>query len=231
MIFGNGGLAWMTAFWPHNDIAAAVPAGAAVKPGGTLVQGTDNPLTVSVDAPWKTLPGQRQVTAFLCGNNETHTRNPNSTVGLNGNNIFAVASALQSTSPSVIPIISVGDAAVGAAPGSARPANVGDGTGIVGLFNSAASRAGGLLSDTNDAKLYKTQFDGFAQLNRAANSSTTKNPPATDVFFVSAMNTLMSGGIVMRNDWGRTMRPTVCEKPKPTLRAASAWPTGTPFTP
>jgi hypothetical protein len=179
MIFGNGGLAWMTAFWPHNDIAAAVPAGAAVKPGGTLVQGTDNPLTVSVDAPWKTLPGQRQVTAFLCGNNETHTRNPNSTVGLNGNNIFAVASALQATSPSVIPIISVGDAAVGAAPGSARPANVGDGTGIVGLFNSAASRAGGLLSNTSDAMLYQAHFDAFAQLNRAANRSTTKSAYTT----------------------------------------------------
>jgi hypothetical protein len=174
MVFGNGGLAWMTAFWPHNDIAAAVPGGAAVKPGGTLASGTDNPLTLSVDAPWKTLPGQRQVTAFLCGNNETHTRNPQSTVGLNGNNIFAVASALQSTSPSVIPIISVGDAAVGAAPGSARPANVGDGNGIVGLFNSAASRAGGLLANTSDAGLYKAHFDAFAQLNRAANRSTTK---------------------------------------------------------
>src|SRR5256885_10166216 len=35
----------------------------------------------------------------------------------------------------------------------ARPANVGDGNGIVGLFNSAASRAGGLLSQTKDAQL------------------------------------------------------------------------------
>jgi hypothetical protein len=179
IIYGNGALSWMTAFWPHNDIAAAVPGGAAVKPGGTLVSGTDNPLTVSVDAPWKTLPGQRQVTCFLCGNNETHTRNPQSTVGLNGNNIFAVASALQSSSPSVIPIVSVGDAAVGAAPGSARPANVGDASGIVGLFNSAASRAGGLLANTTDAGLYKVQFDAFAQINRAANRSTTKTSYTT----------------------------------------------------
>jgi hypothetical protein len=174
MVFGNGGLAWMTAFWPHNDIAAAVPAGAAVKPGGTLLTGTDKPLTASVDAPWKTIPGQRQITAFLCGNNETHTRQPQSVVGLNGNNIFSVASALQSSSPSVIPIITIGDVDVGTAPGSARPANVGDGNGIVGLFNSAASRAGGLLSKTTDASLYKAHFDAFAQLNKAANRSTTK---------------------------------------------------------
>jgi len=174
VVAGNGGLAWFTAFWPHNDIAAAAAAGAAVKPGGTLATGTDNKLTLSVDAPWKTLPGQRQVTAFLCGNNETHVRNPQSTVGLNGNNIFAIASALQSSSPSVIPLITIGDADAGTAPGSARPANVGNGDGIVGLFNSAASRAGGLLSKTTDAALYKAHFDAFTQLNRAANRSTTK---------------------------------------------------------
>jgi hypothetical protein len=174
IVAGNGGLAWFTSFWPHNDIAAAVPAGAAVKPGGTLVQGTDKPLTLSTDAPWKTLPAQRQITAFLCGNNETHTRQPQSVVGLNGNNIFSVASALQSSSPSVIPIITIADVDVGTAPGAARPANVGNGDGIVGLFNSAASRAGGLLSNTSDAALYKAHFDAFTQLNRAANRSTTK---------------------------------------------------------
>lgn len=174
IVAGNGGLAWFTAFWPHNDIAAAAPGGAAVKAGGTLVPGTDKPLTLSVDAPWKTLPAARQVTAFLCGNNETHTRQPQSVVGLNGNNIFSVASALQSSSPSVIPIITIADVDVGTAPGSARPANVGNGDGIVGLFNSAASRAGGLLSNTSDATLYKAHFDAFTQLNRAANRSTTK---------------------------------------------------------
>ena len=64
-----------------------------------------------------------------------------------------------------------------------------------------------------------------------ANSSTTKNPPATDVFFVRAMKTLMSGGTVMRNAWGSTTSETVWPKPSPMLRAASAWPTGTPLMP
>ena len=174
LMAGNGGLAWFTAFWPHNDIAAAAAPNAAVKPGGTLATGTDNKLTLSVDAPWKTLPGQRQVTAFLCGANQTHTNDATSVTDLNGNNIFAVASALQASSPSVIPLITIGDVDVGTAPGSARPANVGNGDGIVGLFNSAASRAGGLLSKTTDAALYKAHFDAFTQLNRAANRSTTK---------------------------------------------------------
>ena len=39
-------------------------------------RGTDKPLTIGPDTPWQTLPGQRQITAFLCGNNETHTRQP-----------------------------------------------------------------------------------------------------------------------------------------------------------
>jgi len=45
---------------------------------------------------------------------------------------------------------------------------------IVGLFNSAASRAGGLLTNPANATLYKASFDAFAQLNRASNRPTTR---------------------------------------------------------
>ena len=64
-----------------------------------------------------------------------------------------------------------------------------------------------------------------------AKSSTTKKPPATEVFFVRAMKTLMSGGTVMRKAWGSTTSDTVCPNPRPMLRAASAWPSGTPLIP
>jgi hypothetical protein len=178
IVAGNGGLAWFQLFWPQNDIAPAATAGNNIawhKPGQqTLVTGTDNKLTIGPDTPWATLPAQNQVTVFQCGNNETHTRQPQSVVGLNGSNIFSVASALQSASPSVIPLITIGDVDVGTAPGASRPANVGSGDGIVGLFNSAASRAGGLLSNSSDATLYKAHYDTFASLNRAAGTSTTK---------------------------------------------------------
>ena len=182
LVAGNGGLAWFTQLFPHPEIAlgtnqqfsyfalgnagVAKIAGAGA-PGQELVKG---PAT-----PFADLPAGRQMTAFLCGSNETHTSAPTSTTGLNGANIFSVASALQSANPSVIPFVTIGDAQVGTAAGGATPANVNNADGIVGLFNSAASRAGGLLATATDAQLYKTHYDALIQLNRAANRSTTKS--------------------------------------------------------
>jgi hypothetical protein len=173
---GNGGGAWYQLFWPQTDIAlAANPQFAYHKPGmAKAFPGTANPLVTGPDTPWTSLPAQRQVTAFLCGNNETHTRRPQSPVTLNGNNIFAIATALQSSSPSVVPVVTVSDATIGTAPGAAPAANVANADGIVGLFNSAASRAGGLLAKTTDAQLYRAHYDALFQLNRAATRSTIK---------------------------------------------------------
>lgn len=181
IVAGNGGLAWFTLLWPQVDVAmAANPNFAWHKPGqATLVPGTNKPLAIGPDSPWAALPAARQVTAFTCGRNETHTATPNSTTNLNGSNIHAVASVLQAQTPTVIPIIQVGDAAVGTAPGASAVTQVGDGNSIVGLFNSAASRAGGLLSQAGDATLYKAQYDAFAQLNRAAGRSTQRGSYTT----------------------------------------------------
>jgi hypothetical protein len=175
-VAGNGGAAWFQLLWPHNDIAAANNTQFAWhRPGESmLVSGTDKPLTVGPDTPFRDLAPNKQMTAFQCGNNETHTANPVSVTGLNGNNIISVASALQASAPSVIPMITIGVVDAGTAPGAARPANVNNADGVVNLFNSAASRAGGLLSNQADATLYKAHYDAFAQLNRAANRSTTK---------------------------------------------------------
>ncbi|HEU0031525.1 MAG TPA: hypothetical protein VFQ53_12890 [Kofleriaceae bacterium] len=176
LVAGNGGLAWFTLLWPHYDIALSGNANFAYhKPGqATLVQGTNKPLAIGPDTPFASLPAARQMTCFTCGRNETHTSTPVSTTTLNGSNIHAVASVLQAQTPTVLPIIQVGDADVGVAPGASQPTQVGDGDSIVGLFNSAASRAGGLLAQQSDASLYKAQYDAFAQLNRAAGLSTQK---------------------------------------------------------
>jgi hypothetical protein len=173
---GNGGLAWFQLLWPHNAIAAANnPNFAWHRPGESqLFVGTDKPLTYGPDTPFMANPASKQMTVFQCGANETHTANPTSVTALNGNNIISVASALQSAAPSVIPMITIGVVDAGTAPGAARPANVNNADGIVNLFNSAASRAGGLLSKAQDAQLYKAHYDAFALLNRAANRSTTK---------------------------------------------------------
>ncbi len=54
-----------------------------------------------------------------------------------------------------------------------------------------------------------------------------KYAPAIEVFLVSAMTTLISGGMTVRTACGRITDPSVCENVSPMLRAASAWPTGT----
>jgi len=177
IIAGNGGAAWFQLLWPHNDIAAANNATFSWhRPGESmLVSGTDKPLTVGPDTPFRDLAATKQMTVFQAGNNETHTSAPTSVLSLNGNNIISIASALQAASPSVIPMVTIGVADAGTAPGAARPANVGNADGIVNLFNSAASRAGGLLSNGADATLYKAHYDAFAQLNRAAERSTQRS--------------------------------------------------------
>lgn len=178
---GNGGGAWYQLFWPQVDIAQAHdPRFAWHRPGmERVVAGTANPLVIGPDTPWASLPAQRQVTAFLCGTNETHTRTPTSTVTLGGSNIFAIATALQASSPSTVPVVTIGDVKIGSAPGAATAANVADADGIVGLFDSAASQMGGLLANTGDAELYRAHYDAFIQLNRAANRSTTRTAYTT----------------------------------------------------
>ncbi|MEO8702864.1 MAG: hypothetical protein ABI867_22660 [Kofleriaceae bacterium] len=172
---GNGGLAWFTLLWPlptvgaSNDPNASYPAGM-----GNLFPGTPKPLWVGDYTPWMDEPAGRQMTVFVAGANNTHNSTAQQGSNVNGSNIFAAVSVMQAPTPSVIPIIQVADATVGAAPGFGQPTNVTNGQAIVGLFNSAASRAGGLLATSGNAQLYKTQYDAFAQLNRAAGRTTQK---------------------------------------------------------
>ncbi len=182
IIAGNGGFAWFQLLWPHTDIAlAANPNLPFQSPGQAVaVQGTRKPLVRGPHTPWQNLAPQRQMTAFMCGSNETHNRDQTSMTALGGNKITAIVSALQSGAPSVVPVVVVGGGlGLGTAPGAPQQTDVAQATGIVDLFNSAASRAGGLLSNSRDSNLYKAHFDAFAQLNRAADRSTTKQSYVT----------------------------------------------------
>ncbi|HWU88784.1 MAG TPA: hypothetical protein VN253_16070 [Kofleriaceae bacterium] len=176
MIWNNGGLAWTTLLFPHPDVALANnPQFAWHKPGlATTVAGTKKPLVRGPDSPFSTLSPARQMTAFVCGANETHSNVIQSTGSLAGNNLQGVISALQSGAPSVVPVITVGNTGYAPAAGSPTATAVTNADGIVNLFNSAASQAGGILAASRDANLYKAHYDAFAQLNRAANRSTTK---------------------------------------------------------
>ena len=201
VVAGNGGLAWFQLLWPQVEIALGTDPNFAYHRMGqaAMMQGTDKPYATGPDTPFATLPASKQMTCFTCGANETHTNQPQSTVSLNGNNIFSVASALQSANPSVIPLVTIGDVDVGTAPGGARPANVGNADGIVGLFNSAASRQGGLLANTSDAQLYKAHYDAFIQLNRAANRSTTKSAYTTAQGAAKFLGTNLAAQLQIQN--------------------------------
>ena len=62
-------------------------------------------------------------------------------------------------------------------------------------------------------------------------SSATANALAIEVFFVSAMTTLISGGTTVRKACGSTMCRSVWANVSPIDRAASAWPTPTELMP
>lgn len=203
--FGNGSLSWMTLFWPLPAIAAAATPTNNFswhQPGmQTVVAGTDRPLTIGPDTPWASLPANKQVTAFLCGNNETHTNFAQSTTQIGGSNLLALNSALQAALPAVIPTVTVGQGTtIGTAPGATTAANVGNGDGIVDLFNSAASRAGGLLVNPGDAALYKAHYQAFIQLNRAANRPTTNIGYTTATSAAAFLGTNLSKQLAVTPD-------------------------------
>jgi hypothetical protein len=184
---GEGALAWFTLLWPHNDIAAGAagntrttwPFAAAQT---RKIQGTGGELTLGPNTPFANAAADRQMTVLMAGRNETHTRNPNSVVrSVSGNSMFALVAELQQSSPTVIPVITIDDVQLGTAPGAPRAAVVPTGADIVGLFNSAASRAGGLLDKARagHADLYRAHYETLAQLNRAAGRTTMRDAYAT----------------------------------------------------
>jgi hypothetical protein len=172
---GNGGLSHFQLFWPQVDVALAHDPRFAWHRVGKeqLVRGTDRPLAIGPDTPWATLPAERQVTGFVCGATETHVRNVQSTSILNGSNVFAIATALQS-STALVPAVTIGDTSIGSATRAAIPASVDSADGLIELFDSAASQASGLLANSMDAALFKSQYDTLIQLNRAAGRMTQK---------------------------------------------------------
>lgn len=181
IVAGTGGFAWYQLLWPHNDVAAGGNPGAAFHAFGQtrMAAGTDRPLTLSPQSPFKNAPGNRQMTALMAGSNETHTRTPSTATNLGGNSLLAVASALQTTNPSVIPVVTVDGSPFGNAPGAPRPSAVGSADQFVGLFNSAASREGGLLANPADATVYDAHYAALAAMNRAANRPTTQRAYGT----------------------------------------------------
>lgn len=203
IVAGNGGFAWFQLLWPHNDVAAAGNANFAFHAPGqqTMAQGTDRPLTLGPQAPWKNAPGARQVTALMSGNNETHTQQPNSSSTIaQGVSVFAAAAAMQTTNPTVVPVVAVDNVPFGAAAGAPQAARIGSGAQFVELFNSAASRAGGALENTEDAELFAAHYAALVSLNAASSRSTQTRALATGRKSASLLGTNLSTALMPGDD-------------------------------
>jgi hypothetical protein len=172
---GGGGLSNWQNIIPYNGIAAAKNptftwSGGNDGSASTPFAGTPYPLQNYVGNPFGKLPAERQVSAFICGNDTTHNATTTTaTYALGGKGTGAFAAEMQVTSlSSIIPALSIG-ATVG--PSAVPFASAGNVAGAVNLFDSVASRTGGLVAIPANAALFASSQEIFAGLMRVA-----KNP-------------------------------------------------------
>ena len=202
IIAGNGGFAWFQLLWPHNDIAAANSSTFAFHAPGkqVLATGTDNPLTFAPETPFQKLAGNKQMSAFIGGTNETHTTTPtSSSVIATNTSVFAAAAAIQSVNPTLIPVITVNKMSLGTANGAPRASAVTSSDAIVGLFNSAASRAGGLLAAQPDADFYDAAYKAMLGLQAAAKTPTTNRAYGTAKTASKLLGTNLASQLAVTN--------------------------------
>jgi hypothetical protein len=173
-VMGNGGLAWMTQLWPFAD--QSTTGGAAFYATGQATDQemgkSDHPMKLGPAAP--DLKGMK-VTGFICGSNETHTGRPTSALSVGtGVGLFAAISAMQTASPALVPTIGIGNLPYGMANGAPQVTAVGAATGMVDLFNSAASSAGAVLASSENATLFEAYYKAQLALQRAAVTPTRR---------------------------------------------------------
>ncbi len=179
LIGDNGGLSWFTQLFPYPTVAKAGVSGSAYysTPTATLAGPTDMPSVYSPASPFQKLSKAKQMSAFVVGTNETHTKTPTSALALGTSNLLAVASAIQTASPTLLPVMAINPFSFGTAPGAATPATVANAAGLVDLFNSAASQT--LLQAPANAAIGESYFKAFLDLNAAAPRSAVQSVYAT----------------------------------------------------
>ncbi len=173
LIGGNGGFAWFQLLWPHNDVAKNGNSGVAFHALGQAKDApdTDRPQVWAPETPWQTLSKRRRMTAMMAGTNQTHSSTPSSAVELGGGiNVLAAAASLHQSLPSLLPVIGVSPFDFGSAPGAPQVTTVGNPEGMVGLFDSAASKA--VLAAHSDAANYEAYYKAFLGLNKVSGRST-----------------------------------------------------------
>jgi hypothetical protein len=121
-------------------------------PAPFIQNGYERTVRVGPQTPWKDLSPDKQVTCMVAGDNNTHNAQDGVTVGATG--VFNACAQLQQVTAAMVPVIQIGNSTAQNAPSIAAVANA---DGMVGLFNSVASRVGGALANTADAQLFATE--------------------------------------------------------------------------
>jgi hypothetical protein len=178
LIGDNGGLAWFSQLFPYPSIASAPASGVAYYSSTAAVAApTDQKSVYSPASPFQKLSKAKQMTTFICGSNETHTKTPTTALALGTSNLLAVASSIQAASPSLLPVMAINPFSFGTAPGAAAPATVANSAGLVDLFNSAASQT--LLQAPQNGAIAESYYKAFLDMNAAAARSATQKTYAT----------------------------------------------------
>jgi hypothetical protein len=180
LIGGNGGAAWFQLLWPHlimadpNNFAKGYAYHAFGATSPVVGVNGHHDMLYGPEAPWMEggLPKpKRYVTAMMAGQDETHTQTPitPAVVASNASMLGTVAS-IQRATPCLLPVIGVQPVNLGDAPGAPAMATVPDATGMVELFNSAASQLT-LLAD-EDKALYETYYKAILGVREASGRPT-----------------------------------------------------------
>ena len=171
VVDGNGGFSNWTLAFPIPAVVKGNNAQFSHYAVGKGVDalGYDKPYTYGPDSPWQQ-NSTWKMSAFVGGQNETHTATPNSVMTLGGNTMIASAAAIQQANPTLLPVLAVGGIQFGTAPGAPAIAAVGAANQLVDLFNSQASRS--LLQGDANGPLAEAYYKAFLGLNAAAGKAT-----------------------------------------------------------
>lgn len=171
IVDGQGGLSNWTLAFPLPAVINGTNANYShyALGKGVAAQGYDKEYFYGPDSPWQT-DSKWKISAFVAGNNETHTATPASVVNFGANSMLASMAAVQQANPTLLPVLTVGGIQFGNAPGAPAVAAVGGANQLVDLFNSAASRA--LLRAPESGALAEAYYKAFLGLNAAAGRTT-----------------------------------------------------------
>jgi hypothetical protein len=109
IVAGNGGFSWFQLLWPHLDVAKGTDPNYAFHSLGQAIPATNTtkPFYYAPESPFQNLGPNWQMSAFMAGNNETHTATPISAASLaSGVGMFAgIAADQKQRLATLIPVV------------------------------------------------------------------------------------------------------------------------------